>query len=361
MLLLPLLKASRLLVCLTLLPAGRPGHLSHGARGGRGFGGRREGHQAQQEGGRRVPEPELRRGAQAAQERRRDLQPVGPREPPGHRAHVRPPRHRDLHGLQAEGRGDQAVPQGAGDPGGHQAGQDPRHAGGAGGLRRGGRAAEGRPRGDQEAAHRAEAGGRGHRPRPGHAVAAGIADHHQGERRFQPGREEGRAVVQRRRRRRLRRAGDEGGPAGSGTYIAEIPASATQGGVVDYFIEALGDNDTALAAKGSDEQDAEDRDAGAERTAVGPASRKGKKPPEKPARDESAEPVLRAGLRQRRRLDDGQGRGQREDKWSIRRASRCRGCCTSRPRSATTSPPSCCCRCSSASSSSPAPRRTTRV
>ena len=40
-------------------------------------------------------------------------------------------------------------------------------------------------------------------------------------------------------------------PAVSGVYIAEIPASATQGGVVDYFIEALGDNDTLVAAKGS--------------------------------------------------------------------------------------------------------------
>jgi Tetratricopeptide repeat len=36
-----------------------------------------------------------------------------------------------------------------------------------------------------------------------------------------------------------------------GTFTAEIPASATQGGIVDYFIEALGDNDNALATKGS--------------------------------------------------------------------------------------------------------------
>ena len=40
-------------------------------------------------------------------------------------------------------------------------------------------------------------------------------------------------------------------PPGSNTYVAEIPSSATQGGVVDYFIEALGDNDTAVATKGS--------------------------------------------------------------------------------------------------------------
>jgi len=40
-------------------------------------------------------------------------------------------------------------------------------------------------------------------------------------------------------------------PPGSGFYIAEIPASATQGAVVDYFIEALGDGDTPIATKGS--------------------------------------------------------------------------------------------------------------
>ena len=37
-----------------------------------------------------------------------------------------------------------------------------------------------------------------------------------------------------------------------GTFVAEIPASATQGGRVDYFIEAQGDNDTTLASKGSE-------------------------------------------------------------------------------------------------------------
>jgi hypothetical protein len=40
-------------------------------------------------------------------------------------------------------------------------------------------------------------------------------------------------------------------PPGSGFYIAEIPSSATQGGVVDYFIEALGDGDKPIATKGS--------------------------------------------------------------------------------------------------------------
>ncbi len=40
-------------------------------------------------------------------------------------------------------------------------------------------------------------------------------------------------------------------PAVSGGYTAEIPASATMGGVVDYFIEALADSETPVAAKGS--------------------------------------------------------------------------------------------------------------
>jgi hypothetical protein len=40
-------------------------------------------------------------------------------------------------------------------------------------------------------------------------------------------------------------------PAVSGGYTSEIPASATMGAVVDYFIEALGDGETPVAAKGS--------------------------------------------------------------------------------------------------------------
>jgi hypothetical protein len=40
-------------------------------------------------------------------------------------------------------------------------------------------------------------------------------------------------------------------PPGSGVYTTEVPASATQGGVVDYFIEARGDDDKILASKGS--------------------------------------------------------------------------------------------------------------
>jgi hypothetical protein len=43
-------------------------------------------------------------------------------------------------------------------------------------------------------------------------------------------------------------------PPGSGFYTAEIPASATQGAVVDYFIEALGDGDNPIAKKGSSDK-----------------------------------------------------------------------------------------------------------
>ena len=133
------------------------------------------------------------------------------------------------------------------------------------------------------------------------------------QRRFQPEREEGRAVVQRRRRRRLRREGDEGGVAGH-VRSREIPASATQGGRVDYFIEALGDNDVGLASKGSEKDTLKIAMLGPNGQPLAPAIRKGKKPPEKPAADESPSLVLRAEHRQRRRLDDGERRDLRGDK-----------------------------------------------
>jgi hypothetical protein len=40
-------------------------------------------------------------------------------------------------------------------------------------------------------------------------------------------------------------------PEGSGNYVAEIPSSATQGGIIDYFIEAEDDDGKVLVAKGS--------------------------------------------------------------------------------------------------------------
>ncbi len=43
-------------------------------------------------------------------------------------------------------------------------------------------------------------------------------------------------------------------PPGSGVYTAEIPASATQGAVLEYYIEAVDDEGKTLASKGSPEK-----------------------------------------------------------------------------------------------------------
>jgi hypothetical protein len=43
-------------------------------------------------------------------------------------------------------------------------------------------------------------------------------------------------------------------PPGSGFYVAEIPASGTQGAVVNYYIEAYGENDKLLGSKGTDQR-----------------------------------------------------------------------------------------------------------
>jgi Tfp pilus assembly protein PilF len=79
-----------------------------------------------------------------------------------------------------------------------------------------------------------------------------------------------------------------------GTFVAEIPASATQGGRVDYFIEALGDNDAPLASKGTEKNTLKIAMLGPNGQPLVPAIHKGKKPPEKPATDES--PTLLFGL-----------------------------------------------------------------
>ena len=141
----------------------------------------------------------------------RRLRPVGAGEPSGHGAHLHPPRHRHLHGLQAARRRGRPVPQGAEDPGRHQAGQDPGHPGGAGGVRRGGRRAEGA---DSKPPTPDVKPGEGVEHTPVTRSPQGADDRHQGDRRSRRGREEGPAVVQRRRRRRLRGARDEGRPAG---------------------------------------------------------------------------------------------------------------------------------------------------
>jgi hypothetical protein len=85
-------------------------------------------------------------------------------------------------------------------------------------------------------------------------------------------------------------------PPGSNTYVAEIPASATQGGVVDYFIEALGDGDNAVATKGSQNKTMKIAMLGPNGQRLVPALRKTVKPPKKPATPSDEGPSLFFGL-----------------------------------------------------------------
>jgi hypothetical protein len=72
-------------------------------------------------------------------------------------------------------------------------------------------------------------------------------------------------------------------PAISNMYVAEIPASATLGGVVDYFIEALGDNDAPVATKGSTNKTMKIAMLGPNGQPVVGGAKKPKKPDKKPA------------------------------------------------------------------------------
>jgi hypothetical protein len=74
-------------------------------------------------------------------------------------------------------------------------------------------------------------------------------------------------------------------PPGSGFYASEIPASATQGGVVDYFIEALGDGDAPIASKGSQTKTLKIAMLNASGQPLVSATRKGKTPEKKPAEE----------------------------------------------------------------------------
>jgi hypothetical protein len=85
-------------------------------------------------------------------------------------------------------------------------------------------------------------------------------------------------------------------PPGSNTYVAEIPASATLGGVVDYFIEALGDGDNPVATKGTTNKTLKIAMLGANGQRVVPALRKGTKPPKKPPVEPDESPSLYFGL-----------------------------------------------------------------
>jgi hypothetical protein len=85
-------------------------------------------------------------------------------------------------------------------------------------------------------------------------------------------------------------------PPGSNTYVAEIPASATQGGVVDYFIEVLGDGDNPVATKGSQNKTMKIAMLGPNGQRLVPALRKTTKPPKKPAASSDESPSLFFGL-----------------------------------------------------------------
>src|SRR5262245_54334600 len=102
-------------------------------------------------------------------------------------------------------------------------------------------------------------------------------------------------------------------PPGSGTFSAEIPASATQGGVVDYFIEALGDNDSPVATKGSANKTLKIAMLGANGKPLVPAIRKGKKP-EKPTEDETPSWFIGLGLGSGIGYTTGQGEIFADDK-----------------------------------------------
>jgi hypothetical protein len=84
-------------------------------------------------------------------------------------------------------------------------------------------------------------------------------------------------------------------PPGSGFYSAEIPSSATQGGVVDYFIEALGDGDSTVASKGSEKKTMKILMLGPNGQPLIGGKGKGKKPPEKKV-DADENPSLFFGL-----------------------------------------------------------------
>ena len=84
-------------------------------------------------------------------------------------------------------------------------------------------------------------------------------------------------------------------PAGSGNYSAEIPSSATQGAVVDYFIEALGDDDKTLASKGSQNESIKIAMLGPNGQPINPSIHKPKKP-EKSAPDENPSWFIALGV-----------------------------------------------------------------
>ena len=104
-----------------------------------------------------------------------------------------------------------------------------------------------------------------------------------------------------------------------GTFVAEIPASATQGGRVDYFIDALGDNDVGLASKGSEKDTLKIAMLGPNGQPLVRGHPQGKKPPEKPAADESPSLLFGLGVGSGVGWTTGNGEINGRDKRSTRR------------------------------------------
>jgi hypothetical protein len=84
-------------------------------------------------------------------------------------------------------------------------------------------------------------------------------------------------------------------PPGSGNWVGEIPASAAQGGIIDYFIEAQGEDDKILAAKGSNDHTLKIALTGVGGQPLGTATRK-KKPSEEAPKEEGGESSWYVGL-----------------------------------------------------------------
>ena len=84
-------------------------------------------------------------------------------------------------------------------------------------------------------------------------------------------------------------------PPGSGNYVAEIPSSATQGGIIDYFIEAEDDDGKVLVAKGSSDHTLKIALTGVGGTPVAGA-RKKKAPVETPPEEGGATWYIGLGL-----------------------------------------------------------------
>jgi hypothetical protein len=84
-------------------------------------------------------------------------------------------------------------------------------------------------------------------------------------------------------------------PPGSGNYVGEIPASAAQGGIIDYFIEAQDEDGKVLASKGSNDHTLKIALTGVGGQPAGGVARK-KKTTEEPPEEEGPSWYIGLGL-----------------------------------------------------------------